>query len=73
MQIHDRNFTFYGAVQELEARLIEQALELEGGNVARAAETARVKTSDALQHASRQAQETFRQADATDPAPQKHH
>ena len=38
MQIHDRNFTFYGAVEELEARLIEQALELEGGNVSRAAE-----------------------------------
>ncbi|HEX7316498.1 MAG TPA: helix-turn-helix domain-containing protein [Pyrinomonadaceae bacterium] len=38
MQIHDRNFTFYGAVEELEARLIEQALELEGGNIMRAAE-----------------------------------
>jgi tetratricopeptide (TPR) repeat protein len=37
-QIHDRNFTFYGAVHELEGRLIKQALELEGGNVARAAE-----------------------------------
>jgi tetratricopeptide (TPR) repeat protein len=38
MQLHDKNFSFYGAVQELEARLIEQALELEGGNIARAAE-----------------------------------
>jgi tetratricopeptide (TPR) repeat protein len=38
MQIHDRNFTFYGAVHELEARLIEQALELEGGSITRAAE-----------------------------------
>lgn len=38
MQIHDKNFSFYGAVQELEARLIEQALELEGGNIMRAAE-----------------------------------
>jgi DNA-binding protein Fis len=38
MQIQDRNFTFYGAVQELEAKLIEQALELEGGSVTRAAE-----------------------------------
>jgi tetratricopeptide (TPR) repeat protein len=37
MQIHDRNFTFYGAVEELEAKLIEQALVLEGGNIARAA------------------------------------
>ncbi len=37
MQIHDRNFTFYGAVHELEAKLIEQALELEGGSVTRAA------------------------------------
>jgi tetratricopeptide (TPR) repeat protein len=38
MQIHDRNFTFYGAVHELEAKLIEQALELEGGSITRAAE-----------------------------------
>jgi DNA-binding NtrC family response regulator len=38
MQLHDKNFSFYGAVQELEARLIEQALELEGGSVTRAAE-----------------------------------
>jgi tetratricopeptide (TPR) repeat protein len=37
MQIHDRNFTFYGAVHELEAKLIEQALELEGGSITRAA------------------------------------
>jgi tetratricopeptide (TPR) repeat protein len=38
MQLHDKNFTFYGAVEELEARLIERALELEGGNITRAAE-----------------------------------
>ena len=38
MQIHDRNFTFYGAVHELEEKLIKQALELEDGNVSRAAE-----------------------------------
>ena len=38
MQITDRNFTFYGAVHALEARLIEQALELEGGSVTRAAD-----------------------------------
>lgn len=38
MQIHDRNFSFYGAVHELEAKLIEQALELEGGSITRAAE-----------------------------------
>lgn len=38
MEIDDRNFTFYGAVHELEEKLIKQALELEGGNVARAAE-----------------------------------
>jgi tetratricopeptide (TPR) repeat protein len=37
MQLHDNNFSFYGAVQELEAKLIEQALELEGGSVSRAA------------------------------------
>jgi tetratricopeptide (TPR) repeat protein len=37
-QIHERNFTFYGAVHELEEKLIKQALELEGGNVTRAAE-----------------------------------
>ncbi len=38
MQLHDKNFSFYGAVHELEERLIEQALELEGGSVTRAAE-----------------------------------
>jgi DNA-binding protein Fis len=37
MQLHDPNFSFYGAVHELEARLIEQALELEGGSITRAA------------------------------------
>jgi tetratricopeptide (TPR) repeat protein len=37
MQLHDKNFTLYGAVHELEAKLIEQALELEEGNIARAA------------------------------------
>ena len=37
MQLHNPKFTFYGAVHELEARLIEQALELEGGSVSRAA------------------------------------
>lgn len=38
MQLQDKNFSFYGAVHELEAKLIEQALELEGGSVTRAAE-----------------------------------
>ncbi|HEX7315431.1 MAG TPA: helix-turn-helix domain-containing protein [Pyrinomonadaceae bacterium] len=38
MQLHDRNFSFYGAVHELEERLIEQALELEEGSITRAAE-----------------------------------
>jgi tetratricopeptide (TPR) repeat protein len=36
-QLHDRNFSLYGAVHELEAKLIEQALELEEGSVTRAA------------------------------------
>ena len=35
--MHDKNFSFQGAVHELEARLIEQALELEGGSITRAA------------------------------------
>ena len=38
MQLRDANFSLYGAVHELEARLIEQALELERGSVTRAAE-----------------------------------
>jgi tetratricopeptide (TPR) repeat protein len=38
MQLLDKNFSLPGAVHELEARLIEQALELEGGSVTRAAE-----------------------------------
>ncbi|MBA3242087.1 MAG: hypothetical protein H0T60_12740, partial [Acidobacteria bacterium] len=37
MRLSDRNFTLYGAVQELEARLIEQALKVEEGSVTRAA------------------------------------
>jgi tetratricopeptide (TPR) repeat protein len=38
MQLHEKNFTFSGAVQELEASLIERALELEEGSITRAAE-----------------------------------
>jgi DNA-binding protein Fis len=37
MQLQDKNFSFYSAVHELEAKLIEQALELEGGSISRAA------------------------------------
>jgi tetratricopeptide (TPR) repeat protein len=37
MQLQDKSFSFYGAVHELEERLIEQALDLEGGSVSRAA------------------------------------
>lgn len=37
VQLHDENFSFYGAVHELEERLIEQALELEEGSLTRAA------------------------------------
>ncbi|HJQ31041.1 MAG TPA: helix-turn-helix domain-containing protein [Pyrinomonadaceae bacterium] len=36
-QVHDPGFTFESAVYALEARLIEQALDLEAGNVSRAA------------------------------------
>jgi tetratricopeptide (TPR) repeat protein len=36
-QLHDKDFSFYGAVHELEASLIEQALEMESGSVSRAA------------------------------------
>lgn len=37
MELYDKNFSFCGAVHELEARLVEQALESEGGSVSRAA------------------------------------
>lgn len=37
MQLQDRNFSFQGAVQALEARLIEEALALESGSITRAA------------------------------------
>jgi tetratricopeptide (TPR) repeat protein len=37
MQLQDRNFSFHGAVHGLESKLIEQALELEGGSITRAA------------------------------------
>ena len=43
MQLHDKNFTLHGAVLELEARLIEQALELEDGNIMRTARRLGVK------------------------------
>ena len=36
-QMHEEGFSFYGAVHELEERLIGRALELEGGSVSRAA------------------------------------
>jgi hypothetical protein len=36
-RIHDKNFSFYGAIHELEAKLIEQALEESCGSVVRAA------------------------------------
>jgi tetratricopeptide (TPR) repeat protein len=36
-RLRDRNFSFYGAVQDFEATIIEQALEEEAGSVTRAA------------------------------------
>jgi tetratricopeptide (TPR) repeat protein len=35
--IHDKNFSLYGAVQELEGKLIEQALDETGGSITKAA------------------------------------
>lgn len=37
LRIHDKNFSLYGALQEMEAKFIEQALEEEEGSVSRAA------------------------------------
>jgi tetratricopeptide (TPR) repeat protein len=37
LRLHDKDFTFYGAVHELEARLIADALEEAGGSLVRAA------------------------------------
>ena len=37
VRIHDDNFSFYGAIHELEAKLIEQALDEARGSVVRAA------------------------------------
>jgi tetratricopeptide (TPR) repeat protein len=37
VQFHDKTFSFYSAVHELEAKLIERALEEAGGSVVRAA------------------------------------
>jgi DNA-binding NtrC family response regulator len=37
VHLHDKNFSLYGAVHELEAKLIEQALEETSGSVTRAA------------------------------------
>jgi tetratricopeptide (TPR) repeat protein len=36
-RLHDKDFHFYGAIHELEAKLIEQALEEAGGSIVRAA------------------------------------
>lgn len=36
-RIHDKNFSFYSVIHDLEAKLIEQALEETGGSVVRAA------------------------------------
>jgi hypothetical protein len=36
-QLQDKGFSFYGAVHDMEASLIEQALEMEAGSVSRAA------------------------------------
>lgn len=37
IRLHDKNFSFYGAIHELETKLIVQALEEAGGSVVRAA------------------------------------
>ena len=37
MRLHDKHFSLYGAVQDLEAKLIGQALEASGGSVTHAA------------------------------------
>jgi tetratricopeptide (TPR) repeat protein len=37
LRLHDKNFSLYGALQEMEAKFIEQALEEESGSVTRAA------------------------------------
>lgn len=37
VRIHDKNFSFYSAIHELEAKLIEQALGEAGGSIVRAA------------------------------------
>ncbi|MBA3240150.1 MAG: hypothetical protein H0T60_02900 [Acidobacteria bacterium] len=37
LRLHDKNFTFFGAVHEFEAAIIEQALEAAGGSVTEAA------------------------------------
>jgi transcriptional regulator with GAF, ATPase, and Fis domain len=36
-QIHEKNFSLYGAVHEVEARLIGQALDESGGSITKAA------------------------------------
>jgi transcriptional regulator with GAF, ATPase, and Fis domain len=36
-ELHDKNFSFYSTVHDLEARLIEQALEEAGGSITKAA------------------------------------
>ena len=56
MRLHDKHFSFYGAVHELEARLIEQALEEAGGSVVRASRLLGLKhqTFTSMLHSRRQ-------------------
>jgi tetratricopeptide (TPR) repeat protein len=37
LRVHEKNFSLYGAIQELEAKFIEEALQAEDGSVTRAA------------------------------------
>jgi hypothetical protein len=73
MQVQDKNFSFYGAVHELEARLIEQALEETGGERDEGGKAARSQASDFNRHDEGKAQGASKEeGDAGEEAAEHH-
>lgn len=71
-QVNEPGFTFEGAIHDLEARLISQALQLEAGNVTRAAKRLGLKPPSPRQHALHPAPRSLSQAHSAREAVQEH-
>jgi tetratricopeptide (TPR) repeat protein len=68
-QIHEKDFSLQGAVHELESRLMEYALEIEGGSVSRAARRLGLKHQSLSHMLTTRHQELLRKR--TPPTPRK--